>query len=115
MHSVTSNAVFNNFLTKHKMAKTIRNDIDAILTLSEGFYCCYLITLSRDKLDQSGIGILTWDYNDSIKTTWLKSVTFYTVTLTKISTLQSRLEISNTDNVILSLIDLNGRGRLTLS
>jgi hypothetical protein len=116
LQPVTSNAVWNNFLSKYKQTKVIHSDVNATLTLSaSGFYCNYLLTLARDKNEDVGIGILYWNYGAQLEIIWLRQPQRYTVTLTKLSILESTLSIDKGDNVVMSILDLNGSGLLSLT
>jgi hypothetical protein len=117
---ISSNAVYNNFLNKYRQVKQITTPNGSAIIQASGnnsVYCCYLITITRDSEQDTAIGIIYWIYGSGFFIKWIipPTTTRFNVTIVQDSLSKATIKFTNNYVMLLSILDLNGRGVLTLS
>ena len=117
---VTSDAVYNNFLNKYRQTKRISTPNGSATiqaAANNSTFCCYLITISRDSEQDTAIGIIYWTFGSGFFIKWIipPTTTRFNVTIVQDSLSKATINFTNNYEMLLSILDLNGRGVLTLS
>ncbi len=92
MHSATSNAVAGAY-DKILTSKRLNNNASVyIKSDTNAFFNSAIIMVARDGLRYLSMGVVYWEYNNSIRVAWLLDHTTNIIEITKITTLCTQIK-----------------------
>ena len=90
----------------------IKSGETARITLVNPFFTAYLISISRDSITTTSLGLLTWEWESKIVINWI--VNSSGITVTNIDDKNIDIKTTNNNNICISCMPLNNYNTLSI-